>query len=154
MPKPDQVWGHEHWFNKSYSLSYWTFLIHIHKPSLCHSCFQASAEWKQNWRRMYSSARHRNQVHGQHLASAWGFLGENHFFSTNNKWIPNANKLHRLLKKSCKLKISATLKHHQVTENSASQPEKAITFYVHPPLLLAAEVSRGNEISFVMQPQT
>lgn len=50
--------------------------------------------------------------------------------------------------------ISATLKHHQVTENSAPQPAKAITFYMHQPLLLAAEVSRGNEISFVIQPQT
>lgn len=56
--------------------------------------------------------------------------------------------------KTLQMTISATLKHHQVTENSAPQPAKAITFYMHQPLLLAAEVSRGNEISFVIQPQT
>lgn len=68
-------------------------------------------------------------VHGIKICHQHGdFWGEKHFSSTDNKWIHNAKKLHSLLKKSCKLPISATLKHHQVSEISAPQPAKAITF--------------------------
>lgn len=79
-----------------------------------------------------------------------------HFFlksssSSKNKLLPNANKIYSLIKESCKLTISATQKCHQVTENSAQQSTRAVTFYMHQLLLVhITEVSSCNGISFVM----